>query len=168
MRLAAELDESDEITPTSTCSSTTATAPVAGAGSGLFASTLRRHGLSWAPVALSSGPVWRGFDPFVDLVDRKAPRVSTRGAAASASTATPELHAAALGGQLDAALALVPTGDRDDIFLCTESSLRGEAVALVGSDAMGTPDALRTVDACSRDAEARGFSLVRVFFFLFF
>lgn len=156
VRLAAELDESDENpTSTSTSSSPLTKTPVAGAGRGLFSSTLRRHGLSWTPVVLSSGPVWRGFDPFVDLVNRKAPRASTKGGVA----ATPEQHAAALGGQLDAALALVPDLDLDDIFLSTETSTRGEAVALVGSDAMGTPDALRTVDACSKEAEDRGFSL---------
>ena len=54
MRLAAELDESDENpTSTSSCSSspsaTTTTTPVAGAGKGLFSSTLKRHGLAWTP-----------------------------------------------------------------------------------------------------------------------
>lgn len=162
MRLAAELDESDEdptSTSTSSSSSSSPSTPVAGAGKGLFSSTLKRHGLAWAPVALSSGPVWRGFDPFVDLIDKRAPRVSTKGGGAAGEAATPERHAAALGGQLDAALALVPEGDRDDLFLSTESALRGEAVALVGSDAMGTPDALRAVDACREEAEKRGFSL---------
>ena len=165
VRLAAELDESDEIPPTSTSSSSspstskTAPAPVAGAGRGLFASTLKRHGLSWTPVVLSSGPVWRGFDPFVDLIDRKTPRAPSSGAAGAA---TPEQHAAALAGQLDAALALCPAADLDALFLSShadEAAPRGEAVALVGSDAMGTPDAMRTVRACSREAEERGFSL---------
>lgn len=154
MRLAAELDECDETT-SSTSSSTsksTSTTPVAGAGKRLFSSVLRHHGLSWTPVVLSSGPVWRGFDPFVDLINKnRAPRAS--------HSSTPEQHAAALGGQLEAALALVPSSDLDDLFLSNSSSLRGEAVALVGSDAMGTPDALRTLEACSREAEARGFSL---------
>lgn len=135
VRLAAELDENDGEDAASTSTSTKA--PVAGAGKGLFASTLGRHGLSWCPVVLSSGPVWRGFDPFVDLAAERASRASSQVAS------SPAQHATALAGQLDAALALASApgggGLLDELFLPAPSAPRGEAVALVGSDAMGTP-----------------------------
>lgn len=59
---------------------------------GDFSALMRHHALLWLPIAFSSGPLWRGFDPF------------TLGAATARATDTKEAHAAALAGQLHAAL----------------------------------------------------------------
>lgn len=61
---------------------------------GAFVAALRRHRLAWLPVAFSSGPLWRGWDPF------------TPGQPCARAADSPAAHVVALAGQLDAALGL--------------------------------------------------------------
>ena len=67
------------------------------AGSGAFQRTLVDHGLLWSPSAFTSGPVWRGWDPF------------PQGTPRAVHSDGPPAHAAALAGQLAAADDLCPS-----------------------------------------------------------
>lgn len=111
---------------TTTSTSLTSKPPPAGAGKGRFTDTLRHFRLHWCPVVLSSGPVGRGWDPFVDFIvefdddgdvgrgrgegtGARAATTARKTARTSHSDVTPGKHAAELAGQLDAALALART-----------------------------------------------------------
>lgn len=102
------------------------------AGSGAFQRALVDHGLLWSPSTFTSGPVWRGWDPF--------PRGTPRAGHGDA----PPAHAAALAGQLAAAADLCP------------SALFREAVVLAGHDSKPTAENAETIGRCLDSAAAAG------------
>jgi len=102
---------------------------------GAFQGALTSHGLVWSPVVFSSGPVWRGFDPFPPGTPR----------AAHADTVA--AHVAALAGQLDAADRVAP------------AAVLREAVALAGHDGLPAAANAAILASCLDAAASRGFGL---------
>jgi len=98
-----------------------------------FAALMRRNRLAFVPIVFTSGPVWRGWDPF------------TEGAAVARARDPPALHVAALRGQLQAALSL----GLDVPF----------ATAHTGHDSMGDEAAAATFAGCDAAAAALGVAL---------
>lgn len=101
-------------------------------GTGAFQRTLAAHGLLWSPSTFTSGPVWRGWDPF------------PAGTPRARHDQGPDAHAAAFAGQLAAAEALAP------------AVLLREVVVLAGHDSKPATENADIIARCLDVAAAAG------------
>jgi len=108
---------------------------VPGHKQGGFSAGLRDHGLSWVPIAFSSGPVWRGWSPFPPDAAYKA-----------VWSDSPARHAAALREQLKVA-----------VSLCCHTPF---AVAHSGHDSWKVAQSVEFCGLALEAAQAEGFSLL--------